>query len=103
MRPDRMARGNGIVLAAKNGTKKAGRLDSIDTGARVELSWGTGWPGVADALAGNPTLIENGKITAYHCDVPFCKRQPRTGVGVTKNGDLLLVTVDGRRPSTRSG
>ena len=80
---DRMARGNGIVLAAKNGTKSAGKLDSIETGARVELSWGTGWRGVADALAGNPTLIENGKITAYHCDVPFCKRQPRTGVGVT--------------------
>jgi hypothetical protein len=95
---DRMARGNGIVLASKNGTKGAGKLKAVETGTRVELSWGTGWPGVADALAGNPTLLENGRMTAYKCGVPFCKRQPRTGVGVTRDGRLLLVTVDGRRP-----
>ena len=100
---DRMARGNGIVLAARNGTKGAGKLSGIKTGGRIELSWGTGWRGVADALAGNPTLLENGKITAYHCDVPFCKRQPRTGVGVMPDGKLLLVTVDGRMPKYSVG
>ncbi|MGH2755612.1 MAG: phosphodiester glycosidase family protein [Actinomycetota bacterium] len=100
---NRMARKGGIVLASKNGTRSARNLSTLRPGTRLELLWGTGWRGVTDAVAGNPTLIENGRITAYNCDVSFCKRQPRTGVGVKRNGDLLLITVDGRRPKYSVG
>ena len=64
----------------------------------VTLEWTTGWPGVLDTIGGNPTLIEDGRMTTYCEGSSFCHRHPRTGVGVTPEGEILLVTVDGRQP-----
>ncbi len=63
----------------------------------IRLRWSLRWTGVMDMIAGNPTLLENGNITATGCPTSFCNRHPRTGVGVTPEGKLLLVTVDGRQ------
>jgi exopolysaccharide biosynthesis protein len=63
----------------------------------IRLRWSLRWTGVMDMIAGNPTLLEGGAITAINCPTSFCNRNPRTGVGVTRGGKLLLVTVDGRR------
>ena len=52
---------------------------------------------VPQMIAGNPTLLKDGVITATDCPASFCHRHPRTGVGVTPEGKLLLVTVDGRQ------
>lgn len=59
------------------------------------------YEGVEHVLAGGPRLLESGspKITAeaerFQPDVAR-GRAPRTAVGVTPAGELLLVTVDGR-------
>jgi exopolysaccharide biosynthesis protein len=63
----------------------------------IRLRWSLRWTGVMDMMAGNPTLLEDGTVTATDCPASFCNRHPRTGVGVTPEGKLLLVTVDGRQ------
>lgn len=98
----RMARRGGIVLSAPLGTRHATAMEeSLTIGETVVLTWSAGWPGVLDTIGGNPTLLEDGVITAEACDDSyFCDRNPRTGVGVTEDGRILLVTVDGRRESS---
>lgn len=63
----------------------------------IRLRWSLRWAGVMDMIAGNPTLLEDGVIAATNCSTSFCRRNPRTGIGVTPKGKLLLVTVDGRQ------
>jgi hypothetical protein len=95
----RMARRGGIVVSAPFGSKQAAAMESsIVPGETVSLTWSAGWPGVLDTIGGNPTLVEDGVITAEDCTGSyFCDRNPRTVVGVTASGRILLVTVDGRQ------
>ena len=97
--PRRMARHGGIVVSAPEGTRHATAMaESIAVGETLTLTWSSGWPGVLETIGGNPTLLENGVVTAEDCDDSyFCDRNPRTGVGVTRTGKVLLVTVDGRQ------
>ena len=84
------------------------RISERVTGARVR--GGTG------VVNGGPRLLEAGEeeITAYEEgfvypeDPEFYyrfgeRRNPRTLAGVTRDGDLLLVAVDGRRPGYSVG
>jgi hypothetical protein len=97
-RTDRVARRRGTVVAAPI-TSGSGLLltQSLVPGEVVRLSWSLGVSGVLDTLGGNPMLMENGRLAAGKCEgSSFCLRHPRTGVGVTGNGRLLLAVVDGR-------
>jgi exopolysaccharide biosynthesis protein len=49
--------------------------------------------------------VRNGRVLAGNVDgtTPFHRRNPRTGVGATADGRLLLVTVDGRQPGHSVG
>ena len=95
----RMARRDGIVISAPQGTRHATAMEeSLAIGETVTLTWSAGWPGVLDTIGGNPTLLEDGVITAEDCDDSyFCDLNPRTGIGITERGKILLVTVDGRQ------
>lgn len=95
----RMARRGGIVVSAPLETRHASAMEaSLAVGETVSLTWSAGWPGVLDTIGGNPTLLEDGVITAEDCtDSYFCDRNPRTAVGVTGTGKILMVTVDGRQ------
>lgn len=95
----RMQRKGGVVVSARPGSRQAEKLvGQLTPGEPVALTWSSGWPGILDTIGGNPTLLENGVNTIGPCDVSyFCRRNPRSGVGVTAAGDVLLVTVDGRR------
>lgn len=97
--PRRMARRGGIVVSAPMDTRHARAMqESLFAGETITLTWSSGWPGVLDTIGGNPTLLEDGVITAEDCGTSyFCHRNPRTGVGVTESGRILLVTVDGRQ------
>jgi exopolysaccharide biosynthesis protein len=61
----------------------------------MRLHWTYGWAGVFDAVGGFPMLLQDGRIVA--CTIS-CGSQPRTAVGVTADGRILLVVVDGRQP-----
>ena len=57
--------------------------------------------GIVSAIGGSPKLLENGKL-AYPVDNRdgFTQdRHPRTVVGITPSGEMLLVTADGRGAS----
>jgi Phosphodiester glycosidase len=90
-----MSRDGGVVLAASPATDEAIQLLALTPGTPMRLHWTFGWPGVLDAVGGFPMLLENGRLVACTTD---CGVQPRTGVGVTADGRILLVVVDGRQP-----
>ena len=70
---------------------------SGETFDRAAMSWAT----VAQAIGGGPRLITEGKVTIDGLNEGFDSSftdqpNPRTAVGVTKDGKLLMFTVDGR-------
>jgi exopolysaccharide biosynthesis protein len=60
------------------------------------------WSTVSEVIGGGPHLVVDGKVavdgSAEQFEDAFINQpNPRTGVGVTADGKLLLVTVDGRQ------
>ena len=96
---NRMKLEGGIVLAARRGSARAPDIHRLRRGDVVTVKWTVGWRGVLDVLGGNPTLLEKRRNTVGECppSAYFCRRHPRTGVGVKPNGHILFVVVDGRR------
>jgi hypothetical protein len=97
-----LARHGGIVLATPFYGPRAPAVESMEVGHEVTLSWSLGWPRVLDVVGGNPTLVQGGRVVAGGTTA-FDRRHPRTGVGLTPEGRVLLVTVDGRRPGYSVG
>lgn len=95
--------GGGIVIAAlQSSATAADKIRALDHGDSINLSWSLGWPGVMDAIGGRPQLVHDGKVVSQgSCHSAFCRPQPRTGIGVTKAGKVLMVTVDGRSKAAR--
>lgn len=89
----------GSVLATPVTSVHAPALSLLTPGEEVTLGWSTSWPAVLDTLGGNPTLIEGGVVVEGNVagSGPFFNRHPRTGVGTTPDGKVLLVAVDGRQ------
>jgi hypothetical protein len=99
-----MSLGGGVVLASKQHGGGADELRSLSSGDSVTLGWSTGWPGVLDAIGGAPHLVRNGNnVVPNRCTVSLCYRQPRTAAGITADGNILLMTVDGRRANWSIG
>ncbi len=98
----KLSREGGLVLAAPSRSPQSVSLvQHLVAGETVDLAWTLGWKRVLDTIGGNPTIIERGVYTAGGCTgSAFCGRNPRTAVGVTADGTLLLVTVDGRRKTS---
>ena len=96
----RLPRRGGVVISARRRTPAARSIRrTLERGEVIQLGWKMeGWPGILDTIGGNPTLLEKGVRTVEPCSGSyFCYRNPRTGIGVTGDGTLLLVAVDGRR------
>ena len=92
-----MQRKGGIVVAAQAGSDEAAELLSLAVGSTVKLRWTLGWKGVYDAIGGGPMLLWGGQIVLGACEQSVCVNAPRTGIGVTADGTILLVVVDGRQ------
>lgn len=61
---------------------------------------------VRDAVGAGPMLVVNGKISVTTDQEVFFGSaipnvHPRSAVGVTREGDLILMVVDGRQPESR--
>jgi Phosphodiester glycosidase len=99
-----MALDGETVLAAAQGSAGASRLKAMRTGSTVTMEWSLGWRGVLDSIGGIPVLVKGGTVVASdRCQDYFCGRNPRTAVGITADGALLLAVVDGRRPGWSVG
>lgn len=93
-----MTRGGGIVLSAQPATDEATQLLALAPGTPMRLRWSLGWSDVYDVVGGMPILVQDGQTVTPTCSTAFCRANPRTGIGVTGNGGVVLVVVDGRQP-----
>ncbi|MEN6521559.1 MAG: phosphodiester glycosidase family protein [Armatimonadota bacterium] len=88
-----------IMGNLKQGDKVTLRFD-------VKSNFGKNWENVMEAVGGGPMLLSDGRIYVDTADERFKQsfsavRNPRTAVGVTTSGEVLLVTVDGRQAISR--
>ena len=96
--------GGGMVISAKRTGAGSDAILAMRRGHTVRLSWDPGWPGVMDMVGGMPLLVSDGDVVAKNdCGTYFCERNPRTAIGTTADGRVLLVTVDGRAPGLSLG
>jgi phosphodiester glycosidase len=102
-RREALSRNGGAVLSARLDGPKAGLVRSLQKGDRVFIDWTLGRSGVLDTLGGNTRLVRSGKNVAPDGSGYPYTRNPRTGVGKTSAGKVLLVTVDGRQPGYSVG
>lgn len=101
---------NGVVLSGHGLSKRI--LETIVNGDRVrivtELEPDWGGLGVEQIIGGGPRLIRDGEVFLTGEKERFQKdvlvgRAPRTALGITADGKLLLVTVNGRQPNVSVG
>jgi hypothetical protein len=95
----------GILVAAEPAGPAAAFVRSLTTDAPVSMTTQLGFPGAVDVLGGNPRLVVDGAVAGPEVDGTgdFFGRHGRTAVGVTADGRLLLVVVDGRQPGYSRG
>lgn len=94
----RMAPGDGVVLSAVPATDDATFIRSLVPGETVQVDWSLGWPGIVDAVGGSNVLVAGGRVVLGPCSGAICAPNPRTGIGLTADGRIVLVVVDGRQP-----
>jgi Phosphodiester glycosidase len=95
-----------VVLSTPATGAHAPDLAALEPGDQVTVAWSfAAWPGILDTSGGNPTLVRNGRVLGGNidCNTPFHRRNPRTALGATADGRLLVVTVDGRQPGHSVG
>ncbi|MCW2666500.1 MAG: hypothetical protein JWN57_1462, partial [Frankiales bacterium] len=93
------------VLAGQPLTGAEALIRSLRAGQSVPMTQHLGFPGAVDVLGGNPLLIQDGVRQSQDLSGSgaFFARNPRTAVGVTGDGRMLLVVVDGRQGSYSAG
>lgn len=93
-----MQRNGGIVLSATPATDEATQLLALTPATPMRVRWALGWNGVFDVVGGGPILVQDSRIVTGPCSSSFCRRNPRTAIGWTSTGRVLLVVIDGRQP-----
>lgn len=95
----------GLVLSAHGTMEKA--LEGLKAGDSIKImqTMGELWDKTSDAVGAGPRLVKNGsvfltsKVEEFPSDITT-GRAPRTAVGFTKDGHVILATVDGRQESS---
>jgi exopolysaccharide biosynthesis protein len=89
-----------VILASLPGTDEAAFIRSLSAGETIRLGWSFGWPAIVDAMGGGPILLQGGEIVLGPCTTSICNVNPRTAVGLTSDGTVLLVVIDGRQKTS---
>lgn len=100
---------DGFVISGP-GTAEMSALAALPSSQTVILNVYTipDWSGMQHAIGGGPWLVRNGSpyvdLHAQHFNSKSLGfREPRSAVGITADGKLLLVTVDGRQKNVSVG
>jgi hypothetical protein len=90
-----------IVLSSKLVGKGATWIKTLKVGSTVHVGWTDGTPGAVDVVSGSADILENGVIQySASCNDDLCLKNPRTAVGITATGGIILMVVDGRSPGS---
>lgn len=90
---------NGYVICVR-GSRKEPLLESFKVGDRVKLELGTtpNLENIKFAIGGGSIILKDGQVT--NTNINIAGNQPRTGIGISKDGkELILATIDGRDTS----
>jgi flagellar hook assembly protein FlgD len=100
---------HGAVLVARGAPSIAQLKAEAPVGQQVEatLSLSPDWSSLASAIGGGPLLVKNGK-PIFHANEAFLAgqlstRQPRGAIGQLADGRIVLVGVEGSKPSYSIG
>jgi hypothetical protein len=99
---------NGAVLVARGaqGPRLAAEAP-VGQAVTVRLTLKPDWMGVVDALGGGPLIIRDGR-PVFRAQEEFSTyqlslRHPRSAVGQTADGRIVMLAVDGRQPGYSVG
>ena len=86
-----------VVLSSKLVGKGATWIKTLKVGSTVHVGWTDGTPDAVDVVSGSADILENGVIQySANCNDDLCLKNPRTAVGITATGGIILMVVDGR-------
>ena len=96
------------VLVARGRAAESLRAEaSVGAELTLRVSLQADWGVVADAIGGGPVLVRDGRPVANASEAftssQIFPRQPRTAIGQTTDGRIVMVVVDGRQPSISMG
>ena len=98
-----LAEGDVVLSGSGTGAKF---LELIPDGARlaITLTITPGWESVTQAVSGPNILIRNGAMSIDPYTQGFADvTHPRSGIGITEKGEVLLFAIDGRQPGYSMG
>lgn len=93
---------NGVVLSAHGTAAQALHSLAVGDTVTVTQSLGERWDKAWQVVEAGPRLLKDGSVyltgqrEQFPADITV-GRAPRTAIGTTKNGHLLMVVVDGRQ------
>ena len=96
-----IAPGSAVLVARGIAATKLQAEAPVGTTVALRLILQPGWDAVGDAIGGGPVLVRSGR-PVYRANEAFetsllAPRHPRSAVGQTADGRILLVAVDGRQ------
>lgn len=103
---DTQLRAGSIVLSAHGAAATVMAGMKVGDSVAIEQSLGPDFDKVPYAIGAGPMLVKDGKpflttkVEEFPEDIAV-GRAPRTAIGVTKSGHLLLVVVDGRQAASK--
>ena len=91
---------NGFVIVGPES-----RLKTIENARKIKLDikLNPEWENVNHIISGGPYLVKNGEIYVDMTEQKLASvggRNPRTAIGYTKEGNLIMLTADGREGSS---
>jgi len=99
---------DGLLLSASGAARDVLRALSPGQQVGIQLALSPPVPGVRDALGAGPRLVHQGRpwctqvYESFRPDVTSA-RSPRAALGLTADGRVVLVVVDGRAPGYSGG
>jgi hypothetical protein len=102
-------RDGAVLLSVGSQAPRLATETTPPTVVHVQLVMSPDWPGqgINEALGGGPLVVRNGRAV-YTSGEEFlasqiAPRDPRTGIGQRRDGKIVMVVVDGRRPGYSVG
>ncbi len=88
---------NAVVLSSKLVGAGATWIKSLAVGSTLHIGWSNDSPDAMDVVSGSALIVQNGAIQYDPgCNADLCRRNPRTAVGITAKGRVIMLVVDGR-------